>query len=167
MTIPALGHDPEISNAKPATCVDEGYSGDEVCARCGEVLKEGEVIPATGHAWGAWLETKEPTCTEQGVEECSCVACGATEQRLVEALGHDFQDGVCTACGASDPSYTPPKDPEGPAEPQKPSHSQESTEASNLPATGDFAFAMVAGAAVLAGIATLAIGASLLRRSKR
>ena len=44
--IPALGHKTEIQNAKEATCTEDGYTGDEVCTVCGEIVKEGQVIPA-------------------------------------------------------------------------------------------------------------------------
>ena len=30
-------------NAKPATCTEDGYTGDTVCAACGKVLAKGEV----------------------------------------------------------------------------------------------------------------------------
>ena len=55
------------------------------------------------HDWSDWTVTTEPTCTEEGVETRSC-ACGETETRAVEALGHDFVDGVCTRCGATQPT---------------------------------------------------------------
>lgn len=36
-------------NWKEATCTEPGYTGDEVCVDCGEVLERGEVEPALGH----------------------------------------------------------------------------------------------------------------------
>ena len=48
--IDATGHgETEIQNAKEATCTEDGYTGDEVCTVCGEVVTAGEIIPATGH----------------------------------------------------------------------------------------------------------------------
>ncbi len=47
-TSEALGHTTEIQNAKEATITEDGYTGDEVCTVCGEVVKYGEVIPALG-----------------------------------------------------------------------------------------------------------------------
>ena len=48
--IDAIGHgEIEIQNAKEATCTEDGYTGDEVCTVCGEVVTAGEIIPATGH----------------------------------------------------------------------------------------------------------------------
>ena len=46
LVIPALGHKTELRNAKEATCTEDGYTGDEVCTICGEIMKQGEVIPA-------------------------------------------------------------------------------------------------------------------------
>ena len=77
----ALGHDHELVDAKPATCEDDGYTGDEVCKRCHELLKQGAAIPA---------------------------------------LGHDFENGVCTVCGERDPDYVAPGRPVGPGDPDEP-----------------------------------------------
>ena len=35
-------------NAKEATRGEDGYTGDSVCATCGDVVAKGQVIPATG-----------------------------------------------------------------------------------------------------------------------
>ena len=48
-TLPSLGHKTQLVGAKPATCTEDGYTGDEVCKTCGVTVKKGEVIPATGH----------------------------------------------------------------------------------------------------------------------
>lgn len=36
----------EVVNAKPATCTEDGYTGDLVCTVCGVIIGQGEVIPA-------------------------------------------------------------------------------------------------------------------------
>ena len=65
--------------------------------------------PPHSHSWGAWKQTKAPTCASSGEEARSC-ACGATETRPVAATGkHSWQEtsptctheGVktCTVCG--------------------------------------------------------------------
>ncbi len=41
-------HDTELKGAKDATATEDGYTGDEVCKVCGETIKTGTVIPATG-----------------------------------------------------------------------------------------------------------------------
>ena len=59
-TIKATGHKPVLKGAKDATCTEKGYTGDEVCAVCGETLKKGEEIPAIGH------DFKDNVCTKCG-----------------------------------------------------------------------------------------------------
>lgn len=58
--VSALGHKTEVRNAVEPTCTEAGYTGDEVCSICGETIKEGEVIPATGHHF------KGNTCPDCG-----------------------------------------------------------------------------------------------------
>lgn len=53
-------HVTELCNAVAPTCTEAGYTGDEVCSICGETIKEGEVIPATGHHF------KGNTCPDCG-----------------------------------------------------------------------------------------------------
>ena len=48
------------------------------------------------HKFGAWTETKAPTCTEKGSKERVC-ECGEKETAEVAALGHDFKNGTVTA----------------------------------------------------------------------
>ena len=59
-TLPSLGHKTQLVGAKAATCTEDGYTGDEVCTVCGETVKKGEVIPATGHDY------KDGKCTNCG-----------------------------------------------------------------------------------------------------
>ena len=47
-TIAAKGHTPTVIGKKEPTCEEPGYTGDEVCDKCGTVVKKGEAIPATG-----------------------------------------------------------------------------------------------------------------------
>lgn len=42
--IPALGHNPEVRDAKEASGTEDGYTGDTYCKRCGELLEKGEAI---------------------------------------------------------------------------------------------------------------------------
>ena len=63
-----------------ATCTESAK-----CAFCGTVYAE-----ASGHSFGAWKETKAPTCTEKGEVVRACSRCDVTETKAVDALGHDF-----------------------------------------------------------------------------
>ena len=94
----------EVRDAVAATCTEDGYTGDTYCLDCGRMIAEGEVIPATGHSFGEWVLTTEPTCTETGVETRTC-ACGETETREVEALGHTYE-AVVTAPTCTEAGYT-------------------------------------------------------------
>ena len=69
------------------TCTEDGYTGDEACINCGYVVKEGEVIKATGHAWGEWTVTKEATETEDGEKERVCANCEEVETETIPATG--------------------------------------------------------------------------------
>ena len=52
------------------------------------------------HEFGAWTVTTAPTCTEKGIETRTC-ACGETETRETEALGHDWKGVECENCDAT------------------------------------------------------------------
>lgn len=50
------------------------------------------------------------TCTEPGLTEGKvCAECGEVlvKQEVIPAKGHNFENGVCTRCGAEDPNYKP------------------------------------------------------------
>lgn len=50
-----------------------------------------------------------PTCTEQGYTTHSCSVCGDSYvDAYIPALGHDYQNGVCSRCGAKDPAAQNP-----------------------------------------------------------
>ena len=100
----------ELANVVEATCTEAGYSGDQVCKWCGEILKKGEEVPALGHKTEV-KDAKAATCTEAGYTgDEVCTVCGETVKKGTEipALGHKFENGVCTVCGAADPDYVAP-----------------------------------------------------------
>ena len=118
-TLPSLGHDTQLVGAKPATCTENGYTGDEVCKICGVTVKKGETIPATGHDTEL-VGAKPATCTQDGYTgDEVCKTCGVTVKKgeVIPATGHDTelvgakpatctQDGytgdeVCKTCGVT------------------------------------------------------------------
>ena len=122
--IPATGHETELVNAKAATCTEDGYTGDQVCKKCGETIVKGEVIPATGHETEL-VGAKDATCTEDGYTGNQvCKICGevVVKGEAIHATGHHYEDGKCTDCGAEDPNYQPgqPENPDQPEKPEKP-----------------------------------------------
>ncbi len=84
-----LGHSMVEVGEKPATCNEAGHTAGVQCSRCGAIESGVTEIPALGHSYGNWTQTKAPTCTAKGTEVRTCTRCNATETRDVEVLGHN------------------------------------------------------------------------------
>ena len=99
----------KVINKKDATCTENGYTGDTVCAICGHVNIEGSPIPAKGHT-EVIDPAVEPTCTEPGKTEGKhCSVCNAiiVAQTEIPATGHTEKTVVgkpatCTETGLTD-----------------------------------------------------------------
>ena len=102
---PLLGHSMVEVGEKPATCTEAGHTAGVQCSRCGAIESGVTEIPALGHSYGAWTQTKAPTCTAKGTEVRTCTRCNAAQTRDVAALGHSYKNGTCTRCGEKDPNY--------------------------------------------------------------
>lgn len=112
-------HTEESIPAVEATCTHTGLTEGIRCSVCNTVLKQQEIVPALGHSWSGWIETKPSTCTAKGEEQRKCSRCTESENRetalkahtpggaadcthaltctvcgtkLVEKLGHDWED---------------------------------------------------------------------------
>lgn len=89
---------------KEPTCAASGtrvYTND-----VGETMTE--AVPAKPHT-PETLPAVAATCTASGLTEGSkCAVCGATltAQKVIPAA-HHYVDGVCTVCGAEDPTAVP------------------------------------------------------------
>lgn len=97
--------EPEV---KESTCTESGEQ-KFTCTVCGE--SETYELAPKGHS-NKTLAGKLPTCTEPGLTDGKqCSACGeiTLEQFEINASGHSFAEGKCTACGAEDPNYNGPK----------------------------------------------------------
>ena len=105
-----------VLDAKEATCTEDGYTGDEVCITCGDVVVKGKVINALGHKTTI-QGAVEATCTEEGYSgDEVCTVCNEMIKKgdTVKALGHQTEiqgaveatctedgytgDEVCTVC---------------------------------------------------------------------
>ena len=114
-------HKYETSVTLAATCIREGEK-EYRCTLCGDSYRE--AVGKSSHRYTS-RTVREVTCTEDGEKELTCRDCGRmkTEKlpatghqwisanctqakhcgncRLTEgkALGHDYQNGICTRCG--------------------------------------------------------------------
>ncbi len=87
------------------------YQGKYYCSICGySVTIDG---PTSEHDIGETVTTliKQPTCTEEGYfeDEMRCLRCWEVIWRTtgdMPALGHNYENGVCTRCGEKDPSFS-------------------------------------------------------------
>lgn len=107
----------------PATCTEAG-----VTAYTATVEFDGETytsakdvtdIPAAGHKLTK-AEAEAPTCTEPGsAEYWTCEVCDkafsdaageheiTSKDAAIPAIGHEFEGGLCSVCGARDTSFPP------------------------------------------------------------
>lgn len=99
----------KVINKKDATCTEDGYTGDTVCAICGKEIIKGEAIEAKGHI-EAIDAAVEPTCTEPGKTEGKhCSVCNEVlvAQEVIPATGHKEEtipgkEATCTDTGLTD-----------------------------------------------------------------
>ena len=82
----------------PAPCETDGKAV-YTCSKCSDSYTE--VIPATGHKIVV-DKAVAATCTETGLtggEHCSVCGKVLQKQEVVEAKGHNYQNGICVDCG--------------------------------------------------------------------
>ena len=75
-----------------ATCVENGYTGDEICSTCRKVLSVGVVIYAEGHSYGEETITKEATEDEDGESVKTCEKCGDEVKTSIAAIVVEEED---------------------------------------------------------------------------
>ncbi len=90
-------------NRRDATCTENGYSGDTVCAVCGVTLSYGATVFAPGHHSVCTLEAAPSTCVDAGhTAEYACSVCGTvlTESEEISTGAHADADGDgrCDVC---------------------------------------------------------------------
>ena len=99
----------KVINKKDATCTEDGYTGDTVCAICGKEITKGETIQSKGHT-EVIDAAVEPTCTKSGKTEGKhCSVCNEiiAAQTEIPATGHTEKTVVgkpatCTETGLTD-----------------------------------------------------------------
>lgn len=88
-----------------ATCLTDGSMSIH-CTRC-DAVKESVVIKARGYHVPVTTGAKEATCTENGYTgDTVCQDCKTILQKgeVIPAKGHNYENGVCTVCGAEQTS---------------------------------------------------------------
>ena len=99
----------KVINKKDATCTEDGYTGDTVCAICGKEITKGETIKAKGHT-EVIDAAVEATCTQPGKTEGKhCSVCNEVlvAQTEIPATGHKEEPvpgkpATCTETGLTD-----------------------------------------------------------------
>ena len=88
--IPATGHTPVIDAAVAPTCTQTGLTEGKHCSVCNTVLTPQTTVEKLPHSWDDGVETKAPTCTEDGVKTFTCSQCNDTKTEPISVLGHDW-----------------------------------------------------------------------------
>lgn len=101
----------EVKNVKDVTCTEDGYTGDTHCADCGQIVADGEVIPAVGHDL-YWVIDRYPTEEAEGSKHQTCNTCGYTcdADTPIEKLEHlptlvEKVEPTCDAPGVKEHFY--------------------------------------------------------------
>ena len=112
--ISATGHhqNTELRDAKTATCIQEGYTGDTYCKDCGTKLSSGKTIAKTDHIWDSGKITKTATCKESGTKTYTCTSCNTTKTEEIPATGNhqntefrNVKEATCAQEGYTGDTY--------------------------------------------------------------
>ena len=105
------------TDAKAATCTEDGNIEYYTCEGCGKLYKDaaGEeeitleetVLKAEGHKWNEGEITTEPTEDTEGVKTYTCEVCKETKTETLPKLGHtlkkhEAKEATCTEDGTSE-----------------------------------------------------------------
>lgn len=88
--IPATGHKWVIDAAVAPICTQTGLTEGKHCSVCKTVLTPQTTVEKLPHSWDDGVETKAPTCTEEGVKTFTCSRCNNTKTESIPALDHDW-----------------------------------------------------------------------------
>lgn len=81
---PSNHEDVTLVNAKPASCLTDGYTGDKKCPACNTIVEEGKVISAPGeHTWDEGVLIREATPLQKGQKRFTCKECGTSRVQII------------------------------------------------------------------------------------
>lgn len=78
-------------NHKDATCIRNGYTGDDVCVDCGVTVRKGIDVPKTGvHTFGDWQASSTNT-DENAPKQRICSECGLIETEATDTVAEPVE----------------------------------------------------------------------------
>lgn len=84
---------------KTAKMTNEKISSEGKTIEKGKNEWEQMEVDICSHIWGEERTILEPTCTTPGKKSKKCENCGKTIEIETPALGHNYENRVCTRCG--------------------------------------------------------------------
>lgn len=93
------------------TCTTTGLTATVYCSNCDAVVKEQEELPISHEGQGTYVEGYvAPGCETEGatgITYCSNCKAELSASEVIEATGHDYEDGACNNCGEEEPAGEP------------------------------------------------------------
>ena len=99
-----LGHAETSHAAKAPTCTEIGWDAYVTCSRCD--YNTYNERSATGHSFGNWITTVQPTESANGEKRRDCENCDAFETDIVAMLAHDHSRWITVTLSAVAPTCT-------------------------------------------------------------
>ena len=109
--ITAIYTDGSTQEVPASDCTFGGFNRLKVGVQTITVTYQGQTatfdvtVVAETHVHDYTATVTAPTCTEQGYTTYTCACGDSYVGDYVDALGHHFENGKCTVCGADDPAY--------------------------------------------------------------
>lgn len=113
--ISSTGHDHNIEHIeyKKETCTEDGNIEYYYCTKCKKYFLDSDLTNETtydkliikAHHELNHYESLDPTCTTTGYKAYDkCINCSYTTYEEIEALGHNFVNGICSRCNTDEGS---------------------------------------------------------------